>query len=122
MKTTATRPSGNVYEIVNQKILELLQNGTIPWRKPWNAETGMPKNLVNKRHYHGVNAFLLGCSPYGSPYWLTFKQAVEKGGHVKKGSKSSLVVFWKWIDRTGSSETFLLQFPLGFDSESIVTI
>jgi antirestriction protein ArdC len=105
MKTTAARPAVNVYEMVNQRIMELLEQGTIPWRKPWNVETGQPKNLISKRHYHGVNAFLLACSPYGSPYWLTYKQAVEKGGHVKKGEKSSLVVFWKWIDRKGAVDS-----------------
>jgi antirestriction protein ArdC len=105
MKTTAARPAVNVYSMVNQRIMELLENGTIPWRKPWNVKAGMPKNLVSKREYHGVNAFLLGCQQYGSPWWLTFKQAVEKGGHVKKGSKSSLVVFWKWIDRKGAVDS-----------------
>jgi antirestriction protein ArdC len=106
MKTTAARPAVNVYSMVNERIMELLESGTVPWRKPWrNAEAGMPKNLVSKKEYHGINAFLLACSPYGSPYWLTYKQAVEKGGHVKKGKKSSLVVFWKWIDRKNAVDS-----------------
>jgi len=59
----------------------------------------MPKNLVSKKEYRGINIFLLGCQEYSSPYWLTFKQAADKGGHVRKGEKSTPVVFWKWIDR-----------------------
>ena len=107
MKTTAaSRPAVNVYSMVNQRIMELLESGTVPWRKPWrNAEAGQPKNLISKREYSGIYCLLLGFVPYGSQYWLTFKQAVDLKGHIKKGEKSSLVVFWKWIDRTGDSET-----------------
>jgi antirestriction protein ArdC len=89
MKTTATRPAVNVYSMVNEKIMELLQKGTVPWRKPWNAEANWLKNLVSGKEYKGVNVFLLGCQPYGYPYWLTFKQAQDKGGHIRKGEKSS---------------------------------
>ena len=105
MKTTAARPAVNVYEMVNQKIMELLEQGTVPWRKPWNVEAGMPKNIASKKEYRGINTFLLGCQQYGSPYWMTFKQAVDKGGHVKKGEKSSLVVFWKWLDRKSAADS-----------------
>jgi antirestriction protein ArdC len=95
----------NVYEIVNNRILELLEQGTVPWRKPWNAATGMPKNLSSKKEYRGVNVFLLSCMPYSSPYWLTYKQATEKGGKVRKGEKSTLVVFWKLLAAGETGET-----------------
>jgi antirestriction protein ArdC len=91
--------SVNVYEIINNRIMELLEQGTIPWRKPWNAEGNYPKNLISRKEYRGINIFLLACQQYSSPYWLTFKQAQEKGGHVIKGSKSTPVIFWKWLDR-----------------------
>jgi antirestriction protein ArdC len=54
----------------------------------------MPRNLISNKEYRGINTMLLGCQKYNSPYWLTFKQATERGGHVKQGEKSSLVVFW----------------------------
>jgi antirestriction protein ArdC len=88
----------NVYEHVTDRITELLEQGTIPWRKPWKCSGG-PRNLVSKKDYRGINQFLLNCSPYSSPYWLTYKQCSEKGGHVRKGEKSTVVVFWKWLDR-----------------------
>lgn len=88
-----------VYEVINSRIIELLEQGSVPWRKTWHAESCMPKNLVSKKEYRGINIFLLGCQEYSSPYWLTFKQAADKGGHVRKGEKSTPVVFWKWIDR-----------------------
>lgn len=85
----------DVYQIVTDKIIGLLEQGTVPWRKPWATSTGMPKNLISKKEYRGINVFLLGCQQYGSPYWMTYKQAVEKGGNVRKGEKSSVCIFWK---------------------------
>lgn len=91
--------STKVYEVINNKIMELLQQGTVPWRKSWHAQSNYPKNLLSKKEYRGINIFLLGCQQYSSPYWLTFKQCQDKGGHVRKGEKSTPVIFWKWIDR-----------------------
>lgn len=88
-----------VYEVINNRIMELLEQGTIPWRKTWNAQSNMPKNMVSKKEYRGVNIFLLACMPYSSPYWMTFKQVQDKGGHVRKGEKSCPVIFWKWLDK-----------------------
>jgi len=88
----------NVYEKVTARIMEILEAGTVPWRKPWQSSEG-PSNLLSKKPYRGINSFLLNCSPYSSPYWLTYRQAMEKGGHVRQGEKSTAVVFWKWLDR-----------------------
>ena len=95
----------DVYSIVNDKIIGLLETGTVPWHKPWNAAANIPRNFVTKRAYRGVNTFLLGCSSFSSPYWLTFKQALDKGGSVRKGEKSSLVIFWKFLDSNKSDDT-----------------
>ncbi|MBV5329389.1 MAG: DUF1738 domain-containing protein [Chlorobium sp.] len=95
----------DVYSIVNDKIIGLLETGTVPWHKPWNAAANIPRNFVTKRPYRGVNTFLLGCSSFSSPYWLTFKQALDKGGSVRKGEKSSLVIFWKFLDSNKSNDT-----------------
>ncbi|BBA71026.1 ArdC family protein [Geobacter sulfurreducens] len=88
-----------VYDVINNRIMELLDQGTVPWRKPWNAESNMPKNLISRKDYRGVNVFLLSCLPFGSPYWLTYKQVQDRGGYVRKGEKSTPVIFWKWIDK-----------------------
>jgi antirestriction protein ArdC len=87
-----------VYEVINSRILELLEQGTIPWRKPWNVTSSMPRSLSTKKEYRGINVFLLGCQQYSSPWWLTFNQIKERGGHVKQGMKASPIVFWKWIE------------------------
>jgi len=109
----------NVYGIVTSKIMELLEQGEIPWRKPWKCNGGA-RNLISKKQYRGINSFLLNCSPYSSPYWLTFKQARDKGGHILRGERSTLVVFWKWIntvkeentDSTGEQDSKLTKVPM----------
>ena len=85
------------YEIITNKIIERLEHGTVPWHQPWSTE--LPKNLASKREYRGINVFVLGSTGYANPYWLTYKQAKQLGGHIRKGEKSSPVVFWKWLER-----------------------
>ena len=100
----------SVYEIITERILEKLEAGTVPWHKPW-AGGGCPQNLVSGREYRGVNIFLLGCQGFTSPYWLTFKQAKQLGGSVRKGERGTPCILWKWIERasedpeTGETET-----------------
>ena len=85
--------SQSVYQIVCEKIIEKLESGVVPWRKPWLS--GEPANLVSQREYSGINKFLLGCYQYSSRFWLTFNQANKLGGTIRKGEKSSMVTFWK---------------------------
>ncbi len=88
----------DVYQIITDQIINLLEQGVIPWHKPWNAENGAPCNLSSGKAYRGINTFLLSCMG-GSKYWLTFKQAKDMKGTVKKGSKGAPVVFWNWRER-----------------------
>lgn len=91
----------DIYQAVTDRILELMEQGTVPWRRPikGNGGDGFPKNLTSGKQYRGVNVFLLAAMSwikgYESSYWLTYKQAQQLEGHVKKGEKSSLVIFWK---------------------------
>jgi antirestriction protein ArdC len=84
----------DVYTIVTEKIISLLEQGMVPWRRPW-ASVGLPRNLVSKKPYKGVNFFLLSASEYVSPFWLTMRQANQLGGRVRKGEESTIVTFWK---------------------------
>jgi antirestriction protein ArdC len=83
------------YERITERIVSLLEQGTVPWHKPWKVKTGLPRNLISKKPYRGINVFLLMAMSYESPHWLTFRQAIQLGGNVKKGEKSCPVVFWK---------------------------
>ena len=93
----------DVYAIVTEKIVNLLEQGVVPWRRPWTS-TGLPRNLVTKKPYRGINHFLLSASKYVSPFWLTMRQANQLGGCVRKGEESTIVVFWKVENAEKSSE------------------
>ncbi len=84
-----------VYELITNRILEQLDKGIVPWKKPW--KTQIPKNLITKKKYKGVNILMLSFTDYGSPYWLTCKQAKDLGGYVKPGEKGIPVVYWNFI-------------------------
>lgn len=95
----ATKEKIDVYGIVTERMIAMLEAGTCPWRKPWVGGTkGMPKNLKSGKAYRGANVFILLCQSYASPYWLTFKQAQEMGGTVRKGEKGTPVIFWNFFD------------------------
>lgn len=85
----------SVYDIVTQRIMEKLEQGTIPRQRPWIG--GGAQNLISKKEYRGINVFLLAGSGYSSPYFVTYKQAESKGGQVKKSEKGHIVVFWKQL-------------------------
>jgi len=87
-----------VYQVITDRVIALLQQGTIPWHQPWHTNHQPPANLISKKAYRGVNVFLLNSMSYTSPHWLTFKQAQELGGNVRKGEKACPVIFWKWLD------------------------
>jgi len=93
--------SFDLYQTVTDQIVAMLETGVVPWRSPilGRSKAGHPKNLNTGKQYRGVNVFLLAFTSfakgYGSSYWLTFNQAKERGGNVRKGEKSSMVVFWK---------------------------
>lgn len=107
MTTVTNHPNNgkrDVYDVITARIMELLDKGVVPWRKPWRGgRAGKPKNLASGKDYRGVNTFLLHCASmsagYDAPYWLTFKQAKERGGSVRKGEHGMPVIFWNWIEK-----------------------
>ena len=86
----------SVYDVITNRIIEALEQGVVPWRKPWKC--GAPANLVTKNEYRGINTIILAMNPYSSPYFATIKQVNQLGGKVKKGEKGFPVVFWKFPD------------------------
>lgn len=90
----------NVYEVITNRIIEQLQRNTVPWRKPWSGVSNVPaQNLISRKPYRGINVWLLASSGFSSPYWVTYRQAESLGGHVRKGEKSTPVVFYSTFDR-----------------------
>ena len=109
---TANSPRSSVYEQITERMIALLQNGTVPWRKPWNVESGLPRNQVSGKAYRGINVWLLHAMRYESPFWLTFKQANELGGNVRKGEKACPVVFWKQLEVEDKESHEIEKIPL----------
>jgi len=82
----------SVYEIVTERIIKQLESGVAPWRKPWTCQT--PANLITQKEYRGLDVFTLASQGFPSRFWLTFNQATKLGGRIRKGEKSSPVIFW----------------------------
>ncbi|TWT67041.1 DNA primase TraC [Posidoniimonas polymericola] len=101
-RKTSPKPRRDIYQEVTDRILELLDGGVAPWRQPIKRRgnsDGMPKSLSTGKPYRGINTFLLAMTAwaknYESSYWATFNQVKQQGAQVRKGEKSTLVVFWK---------------------------
>lgn len=100
----STTEKKNGYDLVTARIVEALEAGIVPWHKPWRAFGGdAPQSLSTGKPYQGVNVWTLGATAmlkgYSSPWWVTFKQAKERGGSVRKGEKGTPVVFWKFLEK-----------------------
>ena len=90
----------SLYQEITAKIIAELEQGRVPWVQPWAnvaAPLGLPRNAATGRAYSGVNILILwiDCVEQGftSQNWLTFRQALKLGGHVRKGEKGTTVVF-----------------------------
>jgi antirestriction protein ArdC len=84
--------NSDIYSQVTSLIISQLEKGVAPWRSPYLASSGLPRNFSSGNCYQGINVFLLALAGYSSPYFLTFLQARELGGHVRKGEHGHLVI------------------------------
>ena len=108
METNTTTNRPDVYSRITDKIIADLEQGVRPWMKPWNAEHAAGKITRPLRHngipYKGINVIMLWAAAtakgYACPIWLTFKQALELGGNVRKGETGELVVYANSITKT----------------------
>lgn len=110
----------DIYQQVTDQIIASLESGALPWVKSWadNAapvSLGVPHNRVSKKAYSGVNTLLLWSAKTENAFtgdcWLTYKQAQDLGGNVRKGEKGTRIVFFKPLTKdienptTGETET-----------------
>jgi antirestriction protein ArdC len=86
----------SVYEITTERIIKQLESGVAPWRKPWTCQT--PANMLTQKEYRGLNIFTLASQGFPSRFWLTYNQATKLGGRIRRGEKSSPVIFWNICD------------------------
>ena len=97
----------DLYQHVTDQIVAALDQGVRPWVKPWSTEhlagrVSRPLRACGK-NYRGINCLVLWLTAtakgYGSPYWLTYRQAVELGGNVRKGEHGAKVCYFDRITR-----------------------
>lgn len=98
------------YEAVTGRILAALDAGTVPWRMPWRASANGPRN-IDGWVYRGINPILCLLSSaeqgFTSPYWMTYKQAKDKGGHVRKGGAREHVCNGQPCERQHATAIFV---------------
>jgi antirestriction protein ArdC len=79
----------HVYDKITKRIIQALEAGTVPWQRPWGVGNGWPRSMATGNRYQGANVLMLGMTSaergYTSPWWGTFKQITDLGGHVMKG-------------------------------------
>ena len=95
--------STKVEQIVTDRIIAGLKKGKIPWSRPWKATAdgtvAYPCNAVSKRPYSGINAILLSMDNYTCPFYATYKQIQDRGGNVRKGEKSTIIIYWNILEK-----------------------
>ncbi|WP_431033421.1 ArdC family protein [Pseudomonas yamanorum] len=106
----------DIYQDVTDKIVAALDQGVVPWIKPWSSNSSVnidhqpyPINAVTRRPYSGINLPLLWAEArlkgFTQDRWLTFNQAKKAGGHIRKGEHSTLAVLYKPMEREEQTET-----------------
>jgi antirestriction protein ArdC len=112
MSDTPESPRQDIYTRITAQIIDALEAGIKPWTRPWSAAHAAGHVSRPLRHngqsYAGINVLTLWASAmgahYAAPIWMTFKQAIELGGHVRKGEKGSPVVYANTFTRTAADE------------------
>ncbi|MEO7467308.1 MAG: ArdC-like ssDNA-binding domain-containing protein, partial [Sphingobium limneticum] len=94
------RLGGSLYSEVTDRIVAQIEEGTLPWVRPWDdgkAALGLPRNAGTGRRYSGINVLILWHrlfeQGYGSQRWLTYRQALALGGNVRKGEQGTIVCY-----------------------------
>lgn len=118
----------DVYTRVTDRIVADLEQGVRPWMKPWNSAHAAGSVSRPLRHngetYNGINVLTLWSAAadrgYSAPIWMTYKQAAELGGHVRKGEKGEPVVYANTLTRTetdaetGAEEERVIPYMKGY--------
>jgi antirestriction protein ArdC len=119
---TPTKTPFDPERIIAGKIIAAIETGTAPWRKPWTGGTGcsFPLRATGER-YRGINVLSLWLEAsekgYASAYWMTYREAAELGGQVRRGERSTLVVKFGLLDRPGEDSAGESEGSRGKDSQ-----
>ena len=104
-KTTKTdKPKVDLYQLVTDKIMALLEKGVAPWRQTWSSY-GLARNYVSGKTYNGINKILMNNTIHPIPYFLSFKQAKALNGTIKKGAKGEMVFYFNVFYKDANNKT-----------------
>lgn len=92
------KSQSEIYQDIANVITKKLEEGTVPWDKPWNPSEEMPVNFVTKKPYKGGNILLLAYAGFKSRYWIGFAQLKKLGGSVK-GQSATPIVYFNFIKK-----------------------
>ena len=100
----------DIHQTITNQIIEAMEQARGTGRRLWDSQPSLPLNLTTGKPYQGINTLILWAAglqhAYTSPYWLTYKQAADKGGQVRKGEHGTLCVFYKpWESTETNRET-----------------
>ena len=96
----------DLYQMITDRMITEMEQGSIPWQKPWMGAGNAISHTTGKP-YSLLNQILLG----RPGEYLTYNQACQEGGHVRKGEKAQMVVFWKWLDTKDEETNEIRQVP-----------
>jgi len=104
--------SEKVNKIVTDKIIALMEEGTVPWVKPWSTHGNRPMNAISKKPYRGINALITSplVSKFSDSNWYTGKQVRNLGLKLKPEQKYTPVLFFNWVEKEGSNGTTKIPF------------
>lgn len=116
-----TTPKIDLHKTITDQIIDAIEAGCPPWRKPWTGSAaclGLPLRH-NGEPYRGINVLVLwsvaAAQGFNSPRWMTFKQAKDLGGSVRKGEKSALVVYFDTFKKEDEAgEEKVIPFTKGY--------
>jgi antirestriction protein ArdC len=112
MSRKETNPRGDIYARITDRIIADLERGVRPWVKPWRVANAAGRITRPLRHngmpYQGINVVLLWSEAvsrgFASSMWMTFRQSLELGGHIRKGESGTMVVYANRITKTETDD------------------
>jgi antirestriction protein ArdC len=91
----------DIEQEITDLVIKQLQDGKVPWKKPWSAKGFMPTSMTTGKTYSGINLLLLSIlgADHSSPYWITYREAQKRGGFIRQGEKGVPIIKWSKYTR-----------------------
>lgn len=112
----------DTYQTITNQMIAELEKGNIPWHCPWRPSEWSRRNLISGKTYRGINTFLLGMTPYQSPFWLTARQISRLGGTLKPGACGTGIIFWTLYEKDEATKLPVLRLYHVFNLEQTLGI